>query len=149
MIFTLAGRIPSKKNSRKAIYVHGRTIMIPSDAYKAWHEGAEWELVAQMKKLGVKGWTGLPNEKPLRLKNIVPVSIEIVMYAPDLVRGDLTNKAESIMDLMVDVGLLADDNWRVVPELLLRFGGVDRVKPRAEVTIKPFAILKSKVVRKK
>lgn len=134
MKFIIPGRVPSKKNSRKAIYVKGRTIMIPSDDYKDWHAGASWELKAQMKGSAV-------------LKG--PRSIEIVFFAPNAVKSDLSNKAESLMDLMVDMQLLKDDNWYEVPELLLRFGGVDRVKPRAEITISPFAILKSKVVGKR
>ena len=39
--------------------------------------------------------------------------------APTLRKYDLTNKAESVMDLMVDYGLLEDDNSDNVPLLLL------------------------------
>ena len=48
---------------------------------------------------------------------------------------DLSNKVESICDLMVDVGLIADDNYMVIPELTARFGGVDKLNPRCEVTL--------------
>jgi Holliday junction resolvase RusA-like endonuclease len=54
---------------------------------------------------------------------------------PDAIRADLTNKAESIMDLLVDAGVLQDDNWNVVPEVILRCKGIDRTNPRAEITI--------------
>lgn len=116
------GRVPSKKNSRKAIYTGGRTIMIPSDQYKAWHAGAMTELY------GVK-----PFEK-------YPVRVEICFFMPDAIRADLTNKAESIMDLLVDGGIIGDDNWNVVPEVLLRCLGIDRKDPRAEITIEKVEI---------
>lgn len=68
-----------------------------------------------------------------RVENIS--KIEITIYAPDKRKADKTNKAESIMDLMVDAGIIEDDNWFVFPELNLKFGGVDREFPRAEVVI--------------
>lgn len=39
------------------------------------------------------------------------------------------------MDLLVDAGILADDNWFVVPQLKLRFGGKDKINPRCEIII--------------
>lgn len=122
---TLHGRIPSKKNSRKAIYTGGRTIMIPSDRYKAWHGIAITELY------GVK-----PFEQ-------YPVRVEIRFYMPDAIRKDLTNAAESIMDLLVDGGIISDDNWNIVPEITLRSMGIDRKDPRAEVTIEKVEISKA------
>ncbi len=117
MTLTIHGRVPSKKNSRKAIYAGGRTIMIPSDQYKAWHQGAATELY------GTKAI-----EK-------YPVRVKITLFMPDAIRADLTNKAESIMDLLVDCCILQDDNWNVIPELDLRCAGIDRKDPRAEIEI--------------
>ena len=54
-------------------------------------------------------------------------------------KGDLSNKAESIMDLLVDNGVIEDDNWFEVPALASTFGGVDKANPRAEVVIEPQA----------
>lgn len=42
-------------------------------------------------------------------------SISATIFFPTLRKADITNKLESIMDLMVDYGLLEDDNFRVVP----------------------------------
>lgn len=61
--------------------------------------------------------------------------VTITLFAPDKRSSDLSNKAESIMDLMVDAGIIEDDNWFVVPELRLVFGGVDKERPRAEILI--------------
>ena len=59
--------------------------------------------------------------------------ISIKIYAPDKRKADLTNKAESIMDLLVDNGKIEDDNWFVIGDIRLLFGGVDKVNPRAEI----------------
>ena len=39
------------------------------------------------------------------------------------------------MDLFVDTGILSDDNWFVVGDIHLKFGGVDKLNPRVEVGI--------------
>jgi len=114
MKFTVKGRIPSKKNSRINTR-SGRSF--PSKKYKEWHHDASWQLFTQKKKL------------------FTHCKITIAIYAPDKRRFDLTNKAESIMDLLVDCGILEDDNVNVVPAVQLLFKGVDRENPRAEITI--------------
>jgi Holliday junction resolvase RusA-like endonuclease len=54
---------------------------------------------------------------------------------PDNRRTDLSNKAESIMDLLVDNGILEDDCWQIVPILALQGMKVDKENPRAEIFI--------------
>jgi hypothetical protein len=114
----LKGRIPSKKNS-KQIVCRGRfPLVLPSRAYEVWHEEKMWELKAQ------------------RIGRIEKVSkIEIVIFAPDVRKSDLTNKAESLMDLLVDAEIIEDDNWFVCPEVNIKFGGVDRENYRGEIKI--------------
>ena len=120
MTITLTGRVPSKKKSRRAIYVHGRTIMIASKDYDAWHKAALEELEWK--------W-------PKRLVISAPKLISLVFFPPNKIRSDLTNKAESVCDLLVDAGIIPDDNWFVVPEIHLKLGGVDKANPRCEITI--------------
>ncbi|MCK4521393.1 MAG: hypothetical protein KAU20_02380 [Nanoarchaeota archaeon] len=45
--------------------------------------------------------------------------IKINFFFPDLKVADLTNKADSVMDLLVDFGIIKDDSWLVCPELHL------------------------------
>lgn len=67
---------------------------------------------------------------------IVPQEQVILTFYPSNNRRcDLTNKAESIMDLLVDTGVLTDDNWHLVKSLRLEMGGVDKVNPRVEIVI--------------
>ena len=90
----------------------------PSKAYKEWHEDATNQLWGKIPKEPIKG-----------------ARITIAIYAPDKRSADLTNKAESIMDLLVDNKIIEDDNWYVCSEILLMFGGVDKENPRAVVAI--------------
>lgn len=50
-------------------------------------------------------------------------------------KADLTNKAESVMDLLVDSGVIEDDNHFVVERLSLVSLGVDRDKAGCTVII--------------
>lgn len=113
------GRIPSKKNEKISMVRNGKLFIMPSKRFKEWHEQAVWDLKIQNIEL---------------IENVERV--EIVLYAPDKRRSDLTNKAESLMDLLVDVKILEDDNWFIVGDIHLKFGGVDRENPRAEIFIK-------------
>lgn len=108
------GRIPSKKNSKMAIPIGNRCVLITQKKYTEWHRDCSKQL----------------------LKTPLPTIMEltILFFFPDNRRTDLTNKAESIMDLLVDNGILTDDNWTIVPRLILSCGGVDKINPRAEIT---------------
>lgn len=112
-MITIKGRTPSKKNSRN-IVCRGRFPMnLPSDRYVAWHKEALAQLV------GIE---------PIKSEHL-----RITIYPPDARKADLTNKAESVMDTLVDAGILEDDNWFVVNEITLKFGGIDKENPRAEI----------------
>ena len=126
MQIIIRGRIPSKKNSVVIFVRNGKLFKMPSNKYREWHKDASLQLVGQ--KPIPLAMTGLP---------FVKVNcIELRIFAPDRRASDLTNKAESVMDLLVDNKILADDNWFVVPIVLLTFGGVDKADPRVEITIK-------------
>lgn len=92
-------------------------ILLPSKLYKEWHIDASRQIVGTFKK------------------KICPKEIIIKIFSPDTRKSDLTNKAESIMDLLVDNEVLEDDNWFCCPNVILKFGGKDKDNPRAEITI--------------
>lgn len=118
MKIILKGRIPSKKN-QKIIVCRGRyPLLLPSKNHQIWHEEKSWELKIQ---------------KVSRIENIK--SVEMIFFVPDNRKADLSNKAESLMDLLVDNGILEDDNCFVVPKLILSLGGVDKENPRVEINI--------------
>ena len=114
----IKGRIPSKKNSRLLFVRGGRLMNIPSKAYSVWHKDASEQIL---------------DSKDHLVEDID--FIELDFYAPDRRGSDLTNKAESIMDLLVDNGIIEDDNWWIVNRLVMNFRGVDKSNPRCNVYI--------------
>jgi hypothetical protein len=112
-MITLFGRIPSKKNSKMAIPIGRRCVLIPQKKFTDWHKVA----MVQIKPF------------PVILGN----KLRLTFFLPDLRRTDLTNKSESIMDLLVDAGKIEDDNCQIINELTLRYGGLDRENPRVEI----------------
>lgn len=117
-LIILKGNVPSKKNSRNIFVIKGKIINIPSKAYKDWHDEKMWEL----KKY-----------KPKEPFNEVDV---VISFTPENNRKfDLTNKAESIMDLLVDAGILLDDNWSCVGRLDLRICPIEKNNPKTVIEI--------------
>jgi Holliday junction resolvase RusA-like endonuclease len=116
---TITGRIPSKKNSRNVFVRGGKQFNIPSTKYKEWHKQASAQLGSRPK---------------IAFKSVCEVQMEF--YLPDNRACDLTNKAESVMDLLVDNGIIQDDKWQIIPRILLHAQGVDKENPRVCVWIK-------------
>lgn len=121
---TLLGRVPSKKNSKQIVPLRGRYIIISSELFKDWHN-KQYPVI--------KAW--MRNESGSRQFPLSGVAVVVTIFAGDRRKGDLTNKAESIMDLLVDCGALVDDNWFEVGDIRLKFGGVDKFNPRATISI--------------
>lgn len=99
--FKLEGVIPPKKNS-KQIFVNPRTkklVVIPSKRHKEWHKHASLQLAVQ------KNGLDLPIKECEYL--------EVILYYPDKRGRDNTNIVESVHDLLVDNGILKNDNWMV------------------------------------
>ena len=113
MKITIYGSTPSKKNSKIISCRGNRPCLFPSSKYTEWHKDA-------LKQLGGK----LPIES---------TKLTLTFFAGDNRKFDLTNKAESIMDTLVDAGLIADDNYSVINELTLKFGGVEKDGARCEI----------------
>ena len=95
-----------------------KKFLIPSEAHKIWHETQSWAI----KKFR-------PNQVIEKCK------VDITFYAPDKRKADLSNKAESIMDLLVDCHFIVDDNWFICDDLALHLAGVDRENPRVHIII--------------
>lgn len=94
-VYTLQGEVPSKKNGR-IVTKSGKNF--PSKQHQRWHEDAALSLMTQER----------PNEP---LENCT--SVCMTFYHKDEKRRDTNNQMASVFDLLVDCGVLADDNWRV------------------------------------
>lgn len=107
------GLTPSKKNSKIISCRGNRPCLFPSSKYTTWHKDA-------LKQLS-------------NINKIDSNELTITFYAGDNRKYDLTNKAESIMDTLVDAGLIEDDNYSIISKLHLHFGGVDKNNARCEI----------------
>lgn len=103
--FTFLGEIPSKKNS-KQIFRNSRTgtsFITSSKSFKSWNSISLLAIKNQFKD-----------------EIFHKAKVTIIFTFKTKRKCDLTNKAESIMDLLVDAGVLEDDNHFVVPEVVLK-----------------------------
>lgn len=117
--FTVPLTPVSKKNSQQ-IYVNratGRPFITPSQKYKEYEKSALW-FIPKVNK---------PIDRPCNVK--------MLFYMPTKRKCDLVNMQESILDVMVKSGLLADDNYSIVYSMDGSRVLVDRENPRTEVTI--------------
>lgn len=99
----LLDNIPSKKNSKIISCWGNRPRLFPSKAHQEWHKSASLELLSQKPPKGIEN-----------------CKMEITFFPPNKRKFDLTNKAESIMDLLVDNNVIIDDNYDVVSEVVLK-----------------------------
>jgi Holliday junction resolvase RusA-like endonuclease len=113
----ITGLVPSKKNSRITVRATGRSF--PSKKYSEWHRDASLQLMKCTAKFDKVS------------------SIKIVFHYGTKRAFDLTNKAESIMDLLVDNEIIADDNFTVVPEINLAIGEYSKNEYVTEIYITP------------
>lgn len=114
--FVIHSETPSKKNSR-IFLKNGRNI--PSKRYQEWHSKARIEIIAQAME---QSETIIKNTKaiePLNFAIPIDTEIEISMsfYHSDNRRRDSDNGASSVLDLLQDCGIIADDKWQIVRDL--------------------------------
>lgn len=109
----------SKKNSQR-IFTNkrtGRPFIMPSEKYKEYEQAALWFI---------------PKVECIDY----PVEVKCLFYMPTHRKCDLTNMLESIDDIMVKSGLLADDNSAIIishDESRILY---DKENPRTEVYIR-------------
>lgn len=111
------GLTPSKKNSVGLMFRKGKMFKFPNSRYQSWHK------------------TALQSLKIAPVSIDSTISVHLTVYGDTKRKFDLSNKAESVMDLLVDAKILADDNYEVVPHLILSYGGIDKENPRCEIRI--------------
>lgn len=69
------------------------------------------------------------------------IRLTYTVYTGSSHKSDVMNWASVVdkffQDTMVKAGKLIDDNYQYVPEVISRFGGIDKVNPRVEILIEP------------
>lgn len=109
----------SKKNSQQILInkATGRPFIMPSKKYKEYERDAMMFVPAR----------GEPAEEP--------VNVRCLFYMPTRRKVDLTNLLESIDDVMVKAGLLADDHCGIIVSHDGSRVLYDKENPRTEVHI--------------
>jgi len=83
--------------------------------------------------------TMLKEIEPLPVFN--KIRLTYTVYTGSSHKSDVMNWASVVdkffQDTMVKAGKLIDDNYQYVPEVISRFGGIDKVNPRVEILIEP------------
>lgn len=107
----------TKKNSQRImVRPGGRRFVAPSEAYKAYERDAAWFI-------------------PKGVCIDEPVNIQAIFRMPTRRRVDLTNLLESLDDVLVKAGFLADDNSTIVAGHDGSRVVYDKANPGTEVTV--------------
>ncbi len=117
--FTIPLTPITKKNHQRILKSRrtGGRYVAPSEQFKQYEEMALWYIP----KRG----------EPINF----PVCVKCTFFMPDNRRCDLTNHLESVDDIMVAAGLLADDNYTILVSHDGSRVKVDKQNPRTEVEI--------------
>lgn len=116
--FTIPLAPVSKKNSQQILTNKktGRSFIMPSKVFKNYEEEALWYI---------------PRGKYIDY----PVSVKCLFYMPTLRACDLTNLLEAVDDVLVEAGLLVDDNYGIINNHDGSRVLYDKERPRTEVYI--------------
>ena len=135
---TYRGVVHSKKNSKQIIK---DPIGRPRIISNAKSREMEREMVSQfhdqmpLQGLAAEIWM-TQTERILACKEHARTySVSVTVYEPNNIRRDLDNQITSILDGLVSAGALPDDCANIVTNLSVKYGGIDRVNPRAEIHI--------------
>jgi len=99
-VISIKGRIYSKKNSRQMIRRKNRVFFVPSGAYQKFAREAVQQIQEQFPAL-------LTTSKPMFSG---PVSVHTDIFVPGKIRVDGDNLHTSLLDILEDAKVIADDN---------------------------------------
>lgn len=119
MIVSIPYETPSKKNSRVVDRRTGRTF--PGKVYREWKTKASLWLKTHYELKGLGDG---------------PFSLRLAFTHGDYIRRDIDNGVSSILDLFVDLGILPDDNWKVVKSIQVT-NEYEKGNPSVQVAILP------------
>lgn len=120
--FTVFGHPYVKKSNQRLVWNGRRSVRIDTPRYKEWHKSALQQL-----KIGARPSVAIDT----------PINLECKFYVRTHGRVDLSALYEGIQDVLVEIGILADDNSRIVCSHDGSGVFYDKENPRLEVTITP------------
>ncbi len=118
------GVVISKKNSKiiRKDRRTGRNYITSNDAAKRNEADMIWSFKEQL-------------AGAFTAEDLCPCSVAVTIYEPDAHRRDLDNQLTSILDALVRAGVITDDSNANVYGVSVRYGGIDRENPRADIVI--------------
>jgi len=119
-IYKILGQPYVKKSNQRTVMFHGRIRKVDTPRYKEWHESARLQLLGHRK----------PSE-PIS----VPVNLRCHFYMKTHGRVDLSALYEGIQDVLVEMDILADDNYKIVSSHDGSRVFYDKENPRMEIEI--------------
>ena len=126
MKFIISGNPVTKKNSQRIVTNKktGRPFIMPSDKYKVYERSA-------VKELLVQGLKYTEFELPID----VPINVTCTYYMATKRKVDLANLMEATLDILVEAGIIYDDNCTIVARMDGSEVRYDKDHPRAEIEI--------------
>jgi Holliday junction resolvase RusA-like endonuclease len=112
--FVITGRCPSKKNSK----IKAKNGIFSSKAHEEWKRNALYQMMAQK----------VPQER------VICSRTQVRIFFPDYGRADLSNKFDSIADMMTEYGVWKDDNWKCTGTVIL-IPEYSKNNPKVEVVL--------------
>lgn len=125
---------PYVKKSNQKVQMRGRhQVKVNTPSYNRWHSSA----VQQLADLGYDPQFKMRRKYDRTLKGKIdyPINLQCRFFMQSNGRVDLSALYEGIQDVLVEVGLLDDDNWRIVASHDGSGVQKDADRPRIEVTI--------------
>lgn len=120
MQFTISGNPITKKNSSRIVNVGTCHKLLPSKQYEEYEKSC------------------LPYVHKYRHLHIdYPVNVKLLYYMKTKRKVDLPNLINGTLDMLVDYGVLADDNRNIVYSTDGSRVLWDKENPRTEITIEP------------
>ncbi|KYH35852.1 endodeoxyribonuclease RusA [Clostridium tepidiprofundi DSM 19306] len=109
----------TKKNSQQILINKrtGRRFIAPSQQYKHYAKECSYYI------------------KPLKEPIDYEVNVKCIYYMPSRRKTDLTNLMEATHDVLVDCGILKDDNYKIIKSVDGSRVLYDRNNPRTEIYI--------------
>lgn len=122
--YEITGNPYVKKSNQRTVPImrNGRPTVtrIDTPRYRAWHASALEQLMVQPR----------PTE-PI----MFPINLQCRFYMLTNGRVDLSALYEGIQDVLVEMGILEDDNWKIVASHDGSGVEWDKFNPRMEITI--------------
>lgn len=118
--FTIPLQPVTKKNHSRIVKCGKYHKLLPSKAYERYRKDAMPFLKRIFGKFGTVDY---------------PINLKCVFYLGNRRKGDLVGYLQAIQDLLVEAGILADDNRNIVASVDGSVVLYDKKNPRTEVVI--------------